>query len=395
VRLVAFLWGLQFSFLNPAIALLLVSVFGASTGQVAGVLAIYNGAGLLTSWVIPRSADRRGDYVRPMMGCAIFTIALSVTLLFAHALLLAVVGLVLLGAPAAVGAPLLFGYIRHSGARPGEVVRSRAMFSAAWVAGPPLASAIISGAGGRALVLGIGVIGALNLTAISTLLRRSPEQPGGPAVLDTSHRTLVPRSTVALLVAAFAALQAAVMTAVSITTLFVTKNLHLPPVWGGIALGVAAGLEVPTLLLLGRRKRRAADLSVLSLACIVGIAYYISMSLAANATMVIAAQLLNASFYGVVAGVGITLFQSIIAGPGAGAGLLSNAQGAGALLAGPIVGIGSVFPGGLRAVYLACAIVTCLGLVLVRIVSYQLVPQRYEANPEESSQSRRMLVQVS
>ena len=39
--------GLQFAFLTPAVALMLVSVFDASTGRVGMVLAIYNASGSL------------------------------------------------------------------------------------------------------------------------------------------------------------------------------------------------------------------------------------------------------------------------------------------------------------------------------------------------------------
>ena len=369
--MIAFLWGLQFSFLNPALALLLVSVFGASTGQVAAVLVIYNGAAMVSAWVIPRWADRHRDYVRPMIGCAAFTLALSLALWFTHALVLAVAGLVLLGAPAVVGTPLLFGYIRHCGASPRDLVRTRAMFSTAWVIGPTMASAIISAAGGHTLVIGIGVIGMLNIVTISTLLPRSAATVAVAGDAQ-GRRSLVPHSILVLVVAAVVLLQAAASTAVSTTTLFVSRDLHQSPVWGGVALGVAAGLEVPTLLLLGWKRRGLSDLGVLSIACVIGIAYYLSMAAAQSAVMVVAVQVLNATFFGVVAGVGVTLFQSIISRPGAAAGLLANAQRGGAMLVGPLVGVSTVFPGGLRAAYVACAVSVSAGLVLVRIVHRRL-----------------------
>jgi hypothetical protein len=41
----ALLWGLQFAFLNPALALLLVALFDATAAEVGWVLAVYNGSG--------------------------------------------------------------------------------------------------------------------------------------------------------------------------------------------------------------------------------------------------------------------------------------------------------------------------------------------------------------
>ena len=50
------LWGLQFAFLNPALALLLVALFHATAGQVGWVLAVYNVSGTRAivsfAWVV-------------------------------------------------------------------------------------------------------------------------------------------------------------------------------------------------------------------------------------------------------------------------------------------------------------------------------------------------------
>jgi threonine dehydrogenase-like Zn-dependent dehydrogenase len=58
----ALFWGLQFAFLNPALALLLVTVFHASTGEVGWALAVYNTSGFVASMLLPAYADRARDY---------------------------------------------------------------------------------------------------------------------------------------------------------------------------------------------------------------------------------------------------------------------------------------------------------------------------------------------
>jgi SET family sugar efflux transporter-like MFS transporter len=73
----ALLWGLQFAFLNPALALLLVALFDASAGEVGLVLAVYNASGFVASVVLPAYADRRRDYLRPMLACGLLTLALA------------------------------------------------------------------------------------------------------------------------------------------------------------------------------------------------------------------------------------------------------------------------------------------------------------------------------
>ena len=65
----ALLWGLQFAFLNPALALLLVALYDASAGEVGTVLAVYNASGFVASLLVPAHADRQREYLRPMLGC--------------------------------------------------------------------------------------------------------------------------------------------------------------------------------------------------------------------------------------------------------------------------------------------------------------------------------------
>ena len=54
----ALLWGLQLAFLSPALALILVDLYGATTAEVGWVLVVYNARGSsLPSWC-PRTPTR-------------------------------------------------------------------------------------------------------------------------------------------------------------------------------------------------------------------------------------------------------------------------------------------------------------------------------------------------
>jgi MFS transporter, SET family, sugar efflux transporter len=123
------LWGLQFAFLNPALALLLVALFDATAAEVGWVLAVYNASGFVASLVLPTYADRKGNYLWPMLACGVLTLALAVLLFFTTSLPIAVIGLLVLGGPAGVGISLLFAYLKYSGARPSDVVNTRAIVS--------------------------------------------------------------------------------------------------------------------------------------------------------------------------------------------------------------------------------------------------------------------------
>ena len=159
----AFLWGLQFAFLNPALALLLVALFHATAGQVGTVLAVYNASGFLASLALPGYADRTGNYLRVMLACGILTLTLAAVLAATTSLPVAVLALVALGGPAGVGSSLLFAHLKHSGASASDVVNTRAVVSFAWVAGPPLATFIISSLGNRSILLAIAVVAVANI----------------------------------------------------------------------------------------------------------------------------------------------------------------------------------------------------------------------------------------
>jgi SET family sugar efflux transporter-like MFS transporter len=145
----ALLWGFQFAFLIPSMALILVTLFDATAAEVGWVLAVYNASGFVAALVLPAYADRKTDYLRPMLACGLLTVALVALLLVATTLPIAVVGLVVFGGPAGVGMSLLYAHLRHSGASSADIVNTRAIVSIAWVVGPPLATLIIGWFGNR------------------------------------------------------------------------------------------------------------------------------------------------------------------------------------------------------------------------------------------------------
>jgi SET family sugar efflux transporter-like MFS transporter len=360
----ALLWGLQFAFLNPAIALLLVALFGATAAQVGWVLAVYNVSGFVASLLLPGWADRRQDYLRPMLGCGLLTLGLAVLLASTSSLPVAVVALVVFGGPAGVGISLLFAHLKHSGASRSDVVNTRAIVSFAWVAGPPLASFLIAGFGNRAVLVAIGVVAVLNLATAGAMLA----QRGGTAA-ETEERPVpyerVARARVATIVVAVVALQATNSAAVSVMALYVTRTLGLNVAWAGAALGVSAALEIPALLLIGRLGLRYSDLGLVATGCAAGIAYYTGMAVASGPVLLIGLQALNAVFIAIVAGVGLALFQRIIPRPGLATGLYTNTRRVGAIISGPIIALGSVGTLGYRTAFIACAVLTAAALPLV------------------------------
>jgi SET family sugar efflux transporter-like MFS transporter len=156
---------------------------------------------------------------------------------------------------------------------------------------------------------------------------------------------------------------------VAATGLFVTVTVGLDVVWAGIVLGVAAAVEIPALLVVGRLSLRVPHTRLLLSGCLAGAVYYAAMSAASAPWMLLALQVFNAWFFAVVAGIGLTLFQRVIPRPGLASGLYANTRRLGAIAAGGLLALGSVTTLGYAGVFLACAALTLAALLVLRVTA--------------------------
>lgn len=370
----ALLWGLQFALLNPALALLLVALYDATAAEVGWVLAAYNASGFVASLVVPARADARGAYLPTMLVCGALTFALAVVLALVTTLPMVVIALMVLGGPAGVGSSLLYAHLRHSGADTSVMVNTRAVVSAAWIGGPPLATLVMGVFGERSILLVLAFVAVLNVATTAALMRSTPRVGADrPKPSDTAELPLS-RIALGLVVAAFVALQATNSAGVAVMSLFVTERLGLAVLWAGVTLGVAAALEIPALLLVGRASRRFSSLGLLATGCLAGVGYYVGMALVTAPAGLLALQVLNAWFFANVAGVGLALFQQVIPRPGLAAGLYANCRRIGAIVSGPVIGFGSATALGYSGVFAVCAALTVLALVAVVVVGRSSAP---------------------
>jgi SET family sugar efflux transporter-like MFS transporter len=146
----------------------------------------------------------------------------------------------------------------------------------------------------------------------------------------------------------------------------VTDRLNLSVAWSGVALGVAAALEIPALLLIGKLSNRVSGRRLLLSGCVAGVAYYAAMAFTTGPVLLLGLQVLNAWFFAAIAGIGLTVFQELIPRPALASGLYANTRRLGAVASGPLIGIGSATTLGYSAVFLACAVVTAAALAGLR-----------------------------
>jgi len=371
MRGAAYLWGTQMAVTNPMSALLLSRLYNASNGQIALVIFLYNVVAMFLSWSVPRWADRHRDYLSPMVASSACSLIMCAALLTMRSLLVGSCFLIIFGAWAFVGNAMLFAYARHTGSSRKEVVTMRSVISLAWVLGAPLGTLLVATAGAKALVGLIAVLATGNFTVTSQLIRtRVPVE----VVAKVKERLGVSKLGVTSLFLGFSFMQTAMSASMTVTALFAVRSLHSTSLWGGIALGLAAGLEVPALLWLRKAVMKHSEVRLISYAALAGVGYYFLMATARSGEEMLIIQVLNATFVATYAAVRLMIFQRVVPLPGAAMGLQTNSGLVGALLTGPVIGASALGPWGLRTVFVLCAGCLVLGVSLVnfsqRFVSY-------------------------
>ncbi|WP_022908696.1 MFS transporter [Aestuariimicrobium kwangyangense] len=359
------LWGLHFAFLTPALAFILVALLDMTPTQMGTVLAISNAGGFVAAIVLPAWADRTRQYPRFLIAAVLCTLALVAVLASTTSLPVVVAALVVLGGPAGTGMSMLYGHLRAAGTPARSIVHTRTMVSLAWIIGPPVATFLISGFGNDAILWALALVAVGNL-ATTVLLMREHARSASPAKAPDDHLDL-PRLIVALIMVAFVLMQAANAAGISVMNLHVVDSLGLSLWWAGLALGLAAALEVPALLWLGRLTARWSSLGLLVSGAIASIAYYPLMALAQGPVVLLGSQVLNAWGVATMSGVGITLFQQMIPSPGLAAGLMTNTRRIGTIVSGGLIAVAAGGLRGYRTVFLGCGLLAVLGLVILLV----------------------------
>jgi MFS transporter, SET family, sugar efflux transporter len=162
-----------------------------------------------------------------MLVCGALTLLLAVVLALVTSLPIATIALVVIGGPAGVGSSMLYAHLRHSGARPADIVNTRAIVSVAWVAGPPLATFIIGWFGNRAILLAIAAVAVLNIATTAVMITHRSAAARAAAAGDSlstpadaaPDESSVGRAGIVLIMAAFILLQATNAAAMTIMTL--------------------------------------------------------------------------------------------------------------------------------------------------------------------------------
>ena len=122
--------------------------------------------------------------------------------------------------------------------------------------------------------------------------------------------------------------------------LYIINELHLPEKLAGIMMGTAAGLEIPTMLIAGYFAKRLGKRFLMRIAAVAGLLFYIGMLTFDSPALLLAMQLLNAIYIGILGGIGMLYFQDLMPGQaGSATTLYANTSRVGWIIAGSLAGV--------------------------------------------------------
>ena len=366
--MVAFMMGVAGALQAPTLSLFLSREVGAQPFSVGLFYTVNAIAGILVSLWLAKRSDSHGDRRKLILFCC--AMAIGNALLFAfnrHYLTLLTCG-VLLASLANTAMPQLFALAREyadNSAR--EVVMfssvMRAQLSLAWVIGPPLAFMLALNYGFTAMFSIAAAFFAISMALIAFALPSVSRVDTAADVPVTQVSGWKNKNVRRLFIASTLMWTCNTMYIIDMP-LWICSDLGLPDKLAGILMGTAAGLEIPAMILAGYYVKRFGKRRMMVIAVAAGVLFYLGLILFHSREALLALQLFNAVFIGIVAGIGMLCFQDLMPGrAGSATTLFTNSISTGVILAGVIQGaIAQSY--GHFAVYWVIAAISVVTLVM-------------------------------
>ncbi len=367
--LLTFLSGCAAALFVPTMSLFLSKEVNVSPFAVGMFFTCNALCGIVVSQLLARRSDRQGGrkqlicrcMLAGSLACVLFACSRSYGVLISVGILLMSIG--------ATASPQIFALAREYSdvkGRSGVMFTSwmRAMFSLAWVVGPPIAFAITLHYGFAVLFLsGLAIYLLCALVAYLGL----PELASAASTRGSQTSQANGRAVRWLFVASTLFWTCNNMYLIAMP-LYVTTQLAQPEGLAGWMMGTAAGLEIPIMLTAGWACARLRKHSLLMISGVAAVLFYVTMLSQTTPVMLLLAQLGNALFIGILAGLGMLYFQDLLPGrAGVATTLFTNSIRSGAILAGGLAGVVAEYFD-YHAVFLVALVMSVLALGCLWIV---------------------------
>ncbi len=371
LALSCFLLGFGLSLAVPYMALYAVKKAGMSPLQLGLFLTVNAISAVIIATLLARWSDRlpnRKPIVLATMAAGTAAYALiGVTPHFAGLLVIGA-GLLSLGAAAF---PQMFSFARASlqdvptDLADRAMTLLRAVFSLSWVVGPGLGAVILGAGNYTAVFLSAAACFALSALPLLRVPGRRPQPTPGitPDLPDTPRPAA--RRAIALGALAFVLYGMSMQMGMAMFPLFITETLRGTSGEVGFLVGLCALLEIPVMIALVTWRRLPGVPTLVAAGMALFVAHFALVYVADSMPLLIAAQVIRAVVLAILAGLGMTYFQTLMPGRfSAATTMFANTGSIGGMLSG--ITSGAVAQTlGYRSVFLVCAALTLLGFLVM------------------------------
>ena len=221
----------------------------------------------------------------------------------------------------------------------------RAQLSLAWIVGPPLAYLLSDQFGFTFMYCAAATIFAMSIIIVVLMLPQAVSSDPNIANLNEDEQIREEgissnrNSVILLCVTCLFVWTCNSMMFINMP-IYLSESLGLSDRLAGLLMGTAAAIEIPVMLIAGYCTKFIDKKSLMLIGIVAGIGYYLCLSLATTEWQLIAIQLLNGLFVGILASIGMIYFQDLMPYKmGTATTLFTNTGSASWVTAGPIAGI--------------------------------------------------------
>ncbi|EEX2836258.1 sugar efflux transporter [Escherichia albertii] len=315
--IVAFLTGIAGALQTPTLSIFLADELKARPIMVGFFFTGNAIMGILVSQFLARHSDKQGNRKLLILLCCLFGVMACTLFAWNRNYFILLSTGILLSSFASTANPQMFALAReHADMNGRETVMFstflRAQISLAWVIGPPLAYELAMGFSFKVMYLTAAI--AFVLCGLIVWLFLPSIQKSIPATtrpVDMSATSHSRRDTWLLFVVCTMMWGANNLYIINMP-LFIIDELHFTDRLAGEMIGIAAGLEIPAMLIAGYFIKRIGKRFLMLIAIVSGICFYASVLMATTPTVELELQILNAIFLGILCGIGMLYFQDLI-----------------------------------------------------------------------------------
>ncbi|EEX33228.1 MULTISPECIES: sugar efflux transporter [Vibrio] len=379
----AFISGLCGAFFYPLSSLFIVEALGASPMMLSAYMVTAVVSSVIVSQVIARYSDQGWQRKRILivsLSCYLVTV---VSFIFIREFWLAIVVVTLFGSVSGASFGQLFALGREYGDSRFEDSTSflsimRAGIAIAWVFGPPVAFILKAQFGFNASFAASAFIICTAIVVIAYYLPDSVVKPD----IEEKDKVTAPSSINFLIVLyAFVVVFAFAANNLYIVSmpLYLSQELKVEANWLGVLFGVAALCEIPVMFYAGKLAARFGTVRVMSVGLVSGCLFFVTMLIATDKAMLIAAQIFNGIFIGSCATLGMVALQDMMRDRlGTASTLFSNLLNVSMLAASLAVGIvGELFS--YYSAFYVCLFAIVLAYLLLSLFAYKLNKKQRQA----------------